>query len=238
MLMSIFNNKKACLLLVALVTACQSGPEQQPAPEPAVETAPETAPETVTETAAETAAETEAGAAPEEVTAAEALPEAEDFNQKFYEEAVASLKNGETELALELLKQVSIDAPDKPHIFTNIGLAHFSLQQLELAEQAFQEALMRNDDDAVAHNHLGILHRQRGEFEEARKSYQRAIDIDSSYAPAYLNLGILFDIYFQDLKLALQHYQKYLALTTTENSQVNGWITDIERRLKSGASSS
>jgi Flp pilus assembly protein TadD len=220
--MSIFNNKKACLLLVALVTACQSGPEQQPAPEPAVETAPETAPETVTETAAETAAETEAGAAPEEVTAAEALPEAEDFNQKFYEEAVATLKNGETELALELLKQVT----------------HFSLQQLELAEQAFQEALMRNDDDAVAHNHLGILHRQRGEFEEARKRYQRAIDIDSSYAPAYLNLGILFDIYFQDLKLALQHYQKYLALTSTENSQVNGWITDIERRLKSGASSS
>lgn len=230
MLMSIFNSRTACLLLIALLAACQSGPGPQPTPEPVVEAAPEPAPESAPETAVETAPAEAATAAPE--------PEEVDFNQQFYQEAVASLKDGKTELALELLKQVSSDAPDKLYVFTNLGLAYFKLKQLDLAEQAFQEAIKRNDDDAVAHNHLGILHRQKGEFEAARKRYQRAIKIDSKYAPAYLNLGILFDIYLQDLKQALRHYQRYLALTSTENSQVSGWITDIERRLKSGASSS
>ncbi len=227
--MSIFNNRKACLLLVALLAACQGGPDQQPAPEPTVEAAPESAPETAVEVLPDTAAE--------DAATQEPLPEAEDFNQKFYQEAVASLKSGKTELALELLKQVSVDAPDKLYVFTNLGLAYFKLQKLELAEQAFQTAVKRNVDDAVAHNHLGILHRQKGEFVAARERYQRAIKIDSKYALAHLNLGILFDIYFQDLKLALRHYQKYQALTGTENSQVSGWITDIERRLKSSATS-
>ncbi len=226
MLMSIFNNRKACLLLVALLAACQSGPGPEPAPEPVVEAAPESAPEATAESA------------PVEATTAIPEPEQEDFNQQFYDEAVTSLKGGKTELALELLKQVSNDAPDKLYVFTNLGLAYFKLKQLDLAEKAFQEAVKRNDDDAVAHNHLGILHRQKGEFEAARKRYQRAIIIDSKYASAYLNMGILFDIYFQDLRQALQHYQKYQALTSTENSQVKGWIIDIERRLKSGTSSS
>jgi len=224
--MSIFNNKIPYLLLVMLLAACQSGPEPVPGPEPAVATTP-----VVEEESAPTAA---AAALPEP----EPEPEPVDFYQEFYMEAVSSLKSGKTEDARELLKQVSTDAPDKPYVFTNLGLAYFKLKQLDLAEQAFQEAVKRNDDDAVAHNHLGILYRQKGEFEEARKHYQRAINSDSKYAPAYLNLGILFDIYFQDLVKALQHYQKYQALISEENSQVTGWIADIERRLKSGTSSS
>lgn len=222
--MSIFNKKLPYLLLVMLLAACQSGPDTAPAPEPVVEAAP--------------AAEAESEPTAEAMPLPEPAPEPVDFNQQFYEEAVAELKGGKTELALELLKQVSSDAPDKPYIFTNLGLAYFKLERLDLARQAFQEAVKRNDNDAVAHNHLGILHRQKGEFEEARKSYQRAIDADSNYAPAYLNLGILFDIYLQDLVKALQHYQKYQTMIGEENSQVAGWIADIERRLKRGTSSS
>jgi tetratricopeptide (TPR) repeat protein len=103
---------------------------------------------------------------------------------------------------------------------------------MDLAEQAFQEAISRNNRDAVAYNHLGILLRYQGQFEEARKRYQRAIAIDSDYAYAHLNLGILFDIYLQDLKLALKQYQKYQALIGEEDKQVAGWIVDIQRRLK------
>lgn len=224
MLMSTFNKKVLSILLVSFLAACQSGPEQPPAPEPVVEPAP----------APEPAAVDEATLAPEP----EPEPEPVDFNQEFYEEALASLKNGKTEIALELLLQVSSDAPDKPYIFTNLGLAYFKLQKMDLAEQAFQEAVKRNDEDAVAHNHLGILHRHKGEFEEARKSYQRAIKVDSGYALAYLNLGILFDIYFQDIRQALQLYQKYQALNGEENKQVTGWIADIERQLKSSNTSS
>lgn len=228
MLMSKYNNSALAVLLITLLAACQSGPEPAPEPAPTIEPAP------ATETAPEIVPEGEATASPE----AQPVPQPIDFNQQFYEEAVGLLKRGETEFALELLLQVSSDAPDKPHVFTNLGLTYFKLQKIDLAEQAFLEAITRNDDDAVAHNHLGILMRQKGEFEAARQHYQKALKIDSDYALAHLNLGILYDIYFQDIKPALQHYQRYQTLIDEENSQVAGWIVDIERRLNSGKSGS
>ena len=221
-----YSNSGLAVLLITMLAACQGGPERAPQPAPTVESAP------ATEMALETAP---TGA---ETVSPEAQPEPTDFNQQFYEEAVTSLKSGETGVALELLLKVSGDAPDKPYVFTNLGLTYFKLQKLDLAEQTFQQAIERNDDDAVAHNHLGILLRQKGEFEAARQHYQKALKIDSGYALAHLNLGILYDIYFQDLKLALRHYQRYQSLIDEENSQVAGWIVDIERRLKSNNSSS
>jgi len=218
--MSIFNSRTILILAMLLLAACQSGPETAQDPAPTVEAAP------ATET---TAVEAEPGS---EASAEETVPEPVDFYQQFYIEAVASLKNGDTEQALELLKQVSTDAPDKPYVFTNLGLAYFKLKKLELAAEAFQEAIIRSNKDAVAYNHLGILQRYKGQFEEARNQYQQALRIDSNYALAHLNLGILFDLYLQDLKLALQHYQRYQALIDKEDSRVAGWIVDIQRRLK------
>jgi tetratricopeptide (TPR) repeat protein len=212
MLMSKFSNIWLILLLTLLLGACSSKPAPAPQPEPAPE--------------------------PEQAAEAAPAPEPADFNQQFYEQAITALKNGDIEVAIELLLLVSTEAPEKPFIFTNLGLAYFNSGQLEQAEAAFQQAIARDSRDAVAHNHLGILQRQKGEFASARESYERAIRINQDYALAHLNLGILFDIYLQDLELALRHYQRYQTLQSEENTQVAGWIVDIERRLKSGGAQS
>jgi len=212
--MSKFNSP-VILLLTMLLAACQS------VPEPVVEAQqPEVATTAVIESPPPAQPEPEAEAEPI------------DYHQQSYEEAIAALKSGDTGGALVLLTRLSREAPDKPRLFTNLGLAYFSLQQAELAEQAFQQAVTRNPNDAVAYNHLGILQRHNGRFQEALVQYQRAIEIDDSYAPAYLNLGILFDLYLQDLEKALQQYQKYQVLSSEDNPQVGGWIVDIKRRLK------
>ena len=217
MTMSIFNNHNApwpaaAILAAALLAGCQNLPA--PVPEPVVQ-----------------------AASPETPATAEApVPEPIDYNQRFYEEALAALKAGDTGAALELLVALSADAPDKPRLFTNLGLAYFRQQQPDLAEQAFLQAIARDPDDAVAHNHLGILERRKGRFQEALTHYQRAVEIDSGYAGAHLNLGILFDLYLQDLEKALQQYQIYRSLGAGENARVDGWIVDIERRLKSAQS--
>jgi Flp pilus assembly protein TadD len=210
--MSRSSSQVTALLLAALLSACQS------LPEPAPEVQPVSAGNATTSAA-------------EPITEPEPVPV--DLDQLAYEEAVTALKNGAVDKALKLLTRLSQDAPDKSRLFTNLGLAHFQLQQGELAEQAFQQAITRDPDDAVAHNHLGIIQRQRGRFQDALLEYQRAIEIDSKYARAHLNLGILFDLYLQDLEKALQQYRKYLDLSSEENAQVAGWIIDIERRLKS-----
>ncbi len=211
MFMSIFNNKTISLSALLLITACSSAPKPALQPKSVAEVAP-----------------------PVEESVVEV--EAVDFNQQFYSEAVILLKSGKTEQALQLLIQVSNDAPEKPWVFTNLGLAYFKLQNSDLAEQAFKRAISRNNKDAVAQNHLGVLQRRKGQFDEARHRYQRAIEIDSAYASAYLNLGILFDIYLQDIDQALQKYQKYQSLVSNGDSQVAGWIVDIQRRLKTGTS--
>ena len=212
-----FNKHRLLPLVILLLAACQSGPELQPAePEPEI-----VAPEDQAELA-ETPTE----------------PDPVDYVQQDYEGAITALKSGEAQQAMELLKQVSLQAPEKPYVFTNLGLAYLQLRDSEKAESAFRQALEYDDDDAVAYNHLGILQRQQGLFSDARRSYQRAIDIDDDYAGAHLNLGILFDIYLQELDKALAQYQKYQALISQEDKQVAGWIVDIERRLKNAGDQS
>jgi Flp pilus assembly protein TadD len=213
--MSKSSSQIIALLAVALLAACQGVPQPAPQPEPVIVAQPQLP--------APSAAE----------AAVPAVAEPIDVNQQRYQQALATLKSGDADRALALLLTLSEDAPDKPYLFTNLGLAYFRLQRAELAEQAFTEAVARNPNDAVAHNHLGILLRRKGQFQDALAQYQRAIEIDADYAGAHLNLGILFDLYLQDLDKALQQYQKYRSLTDAQSAQVDGWIVDIERRLKS-----
>ena len=224
--MSNFNNRLFLLLALLVLDGCQSTPA--PAPGPEVEVVQAVLPAAVPETEVTTELEPEPEPEPEPI----------DFNQQFYDEAMVSLKAGNTDKAIELLTQVSLAAPEKPFVFTNLGLAYFKLEKYDFADQAMQQAILQNPDDAVAYNHLGILQRERGEFENARQKYQRAIEIDADYARAHLNLGILFDIYLQDLVKALQQYELYQSLTQQEDSQVTGWIVDIQRRIKPTTSNS
>jgi Flp pilus assembly protein TadD len=214
------SSQIAVLLAVALLTACQGVPK--PGPETAL---PES----------RAAVQPPAGdgtAEPAIAPAAEPAPEPIDLDQLAYDDAIVALKGGDADSALILLTRLARDGVEKPRLFTNLGLAHLRLQQYELAESAFRQAIARDSDDAVAYNHLGILERRKGEFDNALHAYQRAIEIDAKYARAHLNLGILFDLYLQDLEKALQQYRLYQTLTNDESEQVAGWIIDIERRLK------
>ena len=50
----------------------------------------------------------------------------------------------------------------------------------------------------------------------------------------HLNLAILYDLYMGKLPQALEHYQRYLELTSDEKSPVKGWVADLQRRMKAG----
>ncbi len=208
-----------CLVFVVALAACQSGPEiTEPEPEPVVETPEESPPEAEAETEAE-------------VSAIDLIAET---NRLSYQAALDDLKNKKVKSAIKQLEALSETAPELDYLFTNIGLAYLKIEDYMRAETAFQRAISLNIRDFVAYNHLGVIKRTQGEFKEARQAYEKAISIDENYAQAHLNLGILFDIYFQDLKLALKQYQKFQSLNASPDKTVASWIIDIERRLKSG----
>lgn len=166
------------------------------------------------------------------------LPEPIDLNLQSYEKALSALKTGDTALAVELLENVIAVAPNYQHIFTNLGLAYFKQENYDQAEQAFLLALESDTRNATAYNHLGIIKRIQGKFGQAKQSYEKAIAFDPDYANAYLNLGVLYDIYLQDLEMALRQYEKYQTLITKRNESVATWIIDIQRRIKSAKAQS
>ena len=166
------------------------------------------------------------------------LPEPIDLNLQSYEKAISALKSGDTASAVELLENVIAVGPSYPHIFTNLGLAYFKLENYDQAEQAFLLALESDTRNATAYNHLGIIKRIQGKFGQAKHSYEKAIEFDPNYANAHLNLGVLYDIYLQDLELALRQYEKYQTLITKKDESVATWIIDIQRRIKSAKAKS
>jgi len=153
-----------------------------------------------------------------------------------YAEAIAAIKAGQDKQAFQLFSSLTRDYPDFAAGYTNLGLLYLKQEKLAEAEQAFNQAITINPADAVAYNHLGVVLRQRGQFDQARQAYENALRINAGYATAHLNLGILNDIYLQNLETALQHYQRYQALTGDADQQVAKWIVDLERRVNSPTS--
>ena len=150
-----------------------------------------------------------------------------------YTRAISAVKAGQDKKAIQLFTGLTRDYPDFAASFTNLGLLYLRHEKLDEAEHAFKQAITINPADAIAYNHLGIVLRQRGQFVQARQAYESALRINSGYASAHLNLGILNDLYLQNLKTALQHYQRYQALTGDADKQVAKWIVDLERRVSS-----
>ena len=75
-----------------------------------------------------------------------------------------------------------------------------------------------------------MLLRRQGKFGEAEAAYLKAVTASPDYALAHYNLGVLYELYLQRLDAALQHYERYQAVTG-EDKQVAKWIADLKRRL-------
>ena len=155
-----------------------------------------------------------------------------DPADSLYQLAMWSTKAGKTEDAIEQFQLVIDQNPAYPRAYTNLGLLRVQKKQWQEAQQAFEQAISVDENDAIAYHHLGIILREQGQFKPALVNYQKAIELKPDYANAHLNLGILLDLYLQDLPRALEQYQIYQSLTENQNEDVAKWIVDIQRRVE------
>ena len=135
-----------------------------------------------------------------ESVAEKALPE--------YVRAMQTMREGNYKKAIVMLQSLSSRFPRLSGPLVNQGIAHLKLEQYGDAEQVLRKAIEVNDRNPYAHNNLGVALREQGKFDEARKHYKKALELDPKYARAHFNLGVLAKLYFQDLRLALQHFQR------------------------------
>ncbi|HEY7638851.1 MAG TPA: tetratricopeptide repeat protein [Steroidobacteraceae bacterium] len=198
-----------------LLAACGSTP---PAPEQAAKSD-------------KAAAKQETPADPHAATAPVEPPVPPEAAQKF-EQAVAHMSTDATTAELDM-RELADAYPTYSGPLLNLAILQVRAGRLEEAEKSLRTAVDRNGNNAPAFNQLGIVYRKLGRFKEADVAYQRAVEIDPNYAIAYLNLGVLCDLYLQQPERALEAYERYLALAGAPDEKVNGWVTELKKRLGS-----
>ena len=127
-------------------------------------------------------------------------------------------------------------APELSGPHANLGVVYHRSGRTKEAIEALNRAIALNPRRAVYYNELGIIHRQEGKFDDARRAYRKALDTDPDYALAHLNIAILYDLYLQEPKQALPHYQRYQQLLPAEDKTVTKWIIELQRRTHSAES--
>ncbi len=149
-----------------------------------------------------------------------------------FERAVALIKEGSHERAIELLEKVIEGAPGvaAPHV--NAALAYGRSDRREKAEGHLKTALELVPGHPVASNEYGLLLRKGGRFEEAREVFEASLKRFPEYLPVRRNLGILCDLYLNDPACALEQYGLY-SRALPGDDQVKIWIADLRIRIGS-----
>lgn len=150
--------------------------------------------------------------------------------QQAYDQALAHLKAGRDKEAEQALLALAQRAPELSGPHANLGMLYRRTGRTKAAIEALNRAIRLNPRRAAYYNELGILYRQEGKFDDARRHYLKAIEADADYALAHRNIAILYDLYLQDPKQALPHYQRYQQLLPKEDGMVTKWIIDVQRR--------
>jgi tetratricopeptide (TPR) repeat protein len=149
--------------------------------------------------------------------------------QADYLDAIALMQSQQWLPAQQQLLSITTTHPGLSGPWLNLGITHLQLGDSSAAEAAFNRALQVNPRNIEACNQLGILARRAGRFEAARRYYEAALLNDPDYPDTHWNLGILHDQYLSNPQLALQHYERFQAITGSGDPQLQGWIDALRQ---------
>ncbi|NIS79510.1 MAG: tetratricopeptide repeat protein [Anaerolineales bacterium] len=147
--------------------------------------------------------------------------------------------------AIILIGPSAITVGDAVNHF-NRGVDYQEQGQLDLAIEAYTEAIAINPDFADAYLNRGVAYSEKGDFDQAIVDYNKAIEINPQFADAYSNRGVAYAVTGQydqalvdldkaielDASLARTYFVRgalYSDLGEREKA-----MTDIEKALELG----
>ncbi len=149
-----------------------------------------------------------------------------------YARALGYMDAGQDAQAAGVFRELAADYPDYAGPLVNLAILESRAGNTEAGINLLANAVVICDQCAPAWNQLGILLRRQGRFDEAESAYLKALTENPDYALAHYNLGVLYDLYQQQPATAVQHYERYVALSDSgEEAPVDKWIADLRRRI-------
>lgn len=130
------------------------------------------------------------------------------------------------------LAKFSAAHPDLAGPLVTLGLQAVRAGDEAAARELFERATRVCANCGPAWNELGALARRQGRFADAELAYLQAISLQPDYAAAYFNLAMLYELYLPRPELAVQNYERYLAVGGAADARpdVEKWVADLRRR--------
>jgi tetratricopeptide (TPR) repeat protein len=149
-----------------------------------------------------------------------------------YRNAITALNNNKLDLAESILKEMLKNRKDLAGPWTNLGLVHLKKNNIPQATKALESALQLNPKQPYALNLMGVIEYNQGNVQKAAGYYEAALLNKPDYANAHYNLALLYDIFYQDIPKAVEHYQQYMELTKHQDKETEVWLQQLASSLK------
>jgi len=78
-------------------------------------------------------------------------------------------------------------------------------------------------ETALMHYNLGVFYTKNKEYSRAIAEFEKAIELNPNDAAAQYNLGYIYAEYLVNRPRALEHFRKFLALTKSDDKDVD-WV--------------
>ncbi len=123
-------------------------------------------------------------------------------------------KDGKVRDAVAILQGLNMDFPNLAEPFFYLGMAHYSLGEIDFAQQAVATALQKNDKSPQYHTFMAEILLAKGAYEDARSEAAIALQLNKKNVRAALLLGRAL--------IGTRQYEKAVTVLTDINMQIPG----------------
>ena len=100
-------------------------------------------------------------------------------------------QRGETEKALEAMREARAENPDDLNLVLTEANVHYTMGNTEKFKELLEYATEKDPENAELQYNLGVIAADAKDVANAKKYYQRAVELDPNYTNAYINLAAL-----------------------------------------------
>ncbi len=151
-----------------------------------------------------------------------------------YKEGLIALSYNDNDKAESIFNDFLEDKPEFAGPYTNLALIQFKKKNYEQSLELVNKALQRNPQQAQAYQLRAQILVSKGKIHDAENDYKKAIELKPDYINAHYNLALLYDIYLQEIALALKHYETYLSLIKKPDDATQEWVNHLKGTLANG----